>query len=68
MIETRVRRALEADDPGAALRYDEEARAAQAEHLPRERVDRYFDVFRATNDWAGVRRYVQMTLEREEAG
>ena len=67
-ILTRVRQALEADDPGDALRYEEEVRAAQAEHLPRERVDRYFDVFRATNDWAGVRRYVEKTLEREEAG
>lgn len=56
----RVRQALargEADTD--ALRYEDEVRARLAEHLARERVDRYFDIFAAATDYAGMRRFLE---------
>jgi glyoxylase-like metal-dependent hydrolase (beta-lactamase superfamily II) len=61
-LESRVRSALQRGDESDPRAYEEDVRAELAEHLPRERVDRYFDVFPAATDWAGVRRY----LEKQE--
>ena len=58
-LEARVREALRAGNEGDAAAYEEDVREAQARHLPRERVDRYFDTFAAATDWAGVRRYLE---------
>jgi glyoxylase-like metal-dependent hydrolase (beta-lactamase superfamily II) len=58
-IEARVSEALDAGDEGAAQEYEEQVRSEQAERLGRERVDRYFDVFPAVMDWAGVKRYLE---------
>jgi glyoxylase-like metal-dependent hydrolase (beta-lactamase superfamily II) len=58
----RVRAALEAgkaEVEADAERYEEEVRARLAEHLPRARVDRYFDTFAAATDYAGMRRFVE---------
>ncbi|MDT8370167.1 MAG: MBL fold metallo-hydrolase [Longimicrobiales bacterium] len=55
----RVRAALEIDDAEEdALRYDAETRARLGDHLDREWVDRYFDVFSAANDYRGVVRFL----------
>lgn len=64
-LEARVRAALDAADEGDAVAYEEEVREELSRFLQRERVDRYFDVFAAAMDWAGVRRYLE---KREEKG
>lgn len=58
-LEARVRESLLAEEVGAAERYDQVVRREQARFLPRDRVDRYFDTFRASTDWAGVERDVR---------
>jgi glyoxylase-like metal-dependent hydrolase (beta-lactamase superfamily II) len=58
----RVRSALEIDDEAAdAERYAADVRARVAEHVDPAWVDRYFDVFSATNDYRGVVRYLTKT-------
>ncbi len=60
-LEAAVRRALERDRVEEEGRlFDDRARAALAERLPRERVDRFFDVFSPLSDWAGVERYLRI--------
>lgn len=58
-LEARVKRAIAEGDGDDALRYDEEVRAGLAPLLGREAVDRYFDMFTAATDWAGVRFYLE---------
>ncbi len=56
----RVEAALAAGDADEdATRYEGEVRAGLADHLPRERVDRYFDTFSAATDYAGMRRFLE---------
>lgn len=45
--------------PGPAERYEGEVRRAQADFLPREWVDRYFDTFPAATDWEGMAHHVR---------
>ncbi len=52
-----ARTAGRAEEDAAA--FDREARDRLAEHLPRERVDRYLDVFSAVTDYRGVLRYLE---------
>jgi glyoxylase-like metal-dependent hydrolase (beta-lactamase superfamily II) len=65
-LETRVRAALEAGDDADPDAYERAVREEQSVHLPREHVDRYFDVFPAATDWAGVRRYLEKAQRKEE--
>ena len=68
-LEARVRQALRqgrAEEDARA--FDEEVRAKLAEVLPRERADRYFDVFSAANDWRGVERYVLAEATTQKGG
>lgn len=58
-LEARVRAALARGDDGDARRYDEEVREKLAPFLGREEVDRYFDMFTAATDWAGVKFYLE---------
>lgn len=59
-VAARVRREMATGSPdGAPERYDAEVRARAARWLPAARVDRYFDAFSATSDWAGVRFYLE---------
>ena len=46
------------------LDYEEEVREEISAHRPRELVDRYFDVFPAATDWAGVRRYIEKSEQK----
>lgn len=55
----RVRAALEAGDEADADRYEEDVRREQAESVQRERVDGYFDNFKARYDWNGIRFYLE---------
>lgn len=59
-LERRVRdaraRGNEEDD---ALRYDREVRERLAPFVGRAEVERYFDMFTAATDWAGVRFYLE---------
>lgn len=56
----RVQDAMERGDADRdAEAFEEEVRAEQALHLPRERIDRYFGSFSAATDYAGVRRYLE---------
>lgn len=65
-LEARVERALDRGrDEDDARVYEDEVRAELSRTLPRERVDRYFDVFRAATDYEGVVRYVRKTRKRE---
>jgi len=57
-LERRVRSAVATGDRGDASRYEEETRALLAETWTRAEVDRYFDMFPAATDWAGVEFYV----------
>lgn len=68
-LESRVERALAAGrDEDDAEGYEQEVRAEQSRTLPRERVDRYFDAFRAATDYHGVVRYVRKRRESRERG
>ena len=58
-LEARVREAMERGDDADADAYDREVRDELAPTLGRERVDRYFDMFTATTDWAGVAFYLK---------
>ena len=58
-LEARVRSAMARGDADDALRYDREVRDEFAPYLGREGVERYFDMFTAANDYAGVRFYLK---------
>ena len=58
-LERRVRTSPAADDPRLAEEYEKEVRDRHATVIGRERTDRYFDVFSAANDWAGMRLYLE---------
>ncbi len=58
-LEARVRVALEAGDEGDAPRFDQEVREELAPFMGQERVNRYFDMFPAAIDWAGVAFYLK---------
>jgi glyoxylase-like metal-dependent hydrolase (beta-lactamase superfamily II) len=58
-LERRVRAALEADDWEDGERYETEVRAELAPFMGEERVNQYFDMFPAANDWAGVAFYLK---------
>jgi glyoxylase-like metal-dependent hydrolase (beta-lactamase superfamily II) len=63
-LESRVEAALARGIESDPLDYEEEVRAEQAAFRPRGLVDRYFDVFPAATDWAGVKRWVEKTGRR----
>jgi glyoxylase-like metal-dependent hydrolase (beta-lactamase superfamily II) len=58
-LERRVRRAMERNDVEDAARYDRDVRDELAPFLGREEVERYFDLFTAATDWAGVQFYLE---------
>lgn len=58
-LEERVRRALETGDESDADRFEGEVRAELAPFMGEDRVNRYFDMFPAATDWAGVAFYVK---------
>lgn len=61
-IEARVRRAAElgeAEMEADARRYEREVRTELAPFMGEDRVNRYFDMFPAATDWAGVYHYVK---------
>lgn len=59
-LEDRVRAAIEAgEETEDAERYEREVRAELAPYMGEERVNRYFDMFPARTDWAGVAFYVK---------
>ncbi len=63
-LEARVRSAMEHADPQDAERYELEVREELVPHVGEERVQRYFETFGLTTDWAGVRFF----LERNQGG
>ena len=63
-LEARVRAALRRGKENDPLDYEEEVREEISAHRPRELVDRYFDVFPAATDWAGVRRYIEKSEQK----
>ena len=65
-LESRVEAALARGNEADPLEYEEEVRAEQSAFRSRELVDRYFDVFPAATDWAGVKRWVEKTKRRPE--
>lgn len=59
-LEDRVRAAIEAgEEVEDAQRFEEEVREELAPYMGEERVNRYFDMFPAETDWAGVAFYVK---------
>ena len=59
-LAARVEEALAAGTVDEDARaFDREARERIASALPRERVDRYLDVFSAATDYRGMQRYVE---------
>lgn len=59
-LEARVRVALENDEEDEdAARFEAEVRDELAPYMGREEVDRYFDMFSAATDWAGVAFYLK---------
>lgn len=58
-LELRVRVAMAGGDEEDAARYDREVRDRLAPFVGREEVERYFDMFTAATDWAGVRFYLE---------
>lgn len=58
-LEARVRKALAAGDESDAAVFEQEVRAELAPHAGAERVNRYFDMFSAANDWQGVAFYLR---------
>jgi len=58
-VEARVRAAIDSGDGGDADRYDREVRDELAAFLGTDEVERYFDMFSAATDWAGVKFYVE---------
>jgi glyoxylase-like metal-dependent hydrolase (beta-lactamase superfamily II) len=63
-LEARVRVALERGLEHDAIDYENEVREEISAHRERALVDRYFDVFPAATDWAGVRRYVEKARQK----
>jgi glyoxylase-like metal-dependent hydrolase (beta-lactamase superfamily II) len=63
-VESRVRAALEKGKEHDALDYEQEVREEISAHRERELVDRYFDVFPAATDWAGVKRYIEKSVKK----
>ena len=59
LLERRVRAALPSEDEENAALYEEEVRVLHSAAAGREKVDRYFDTFKAATDWAGMRLYVK---------
>jgi len=58
-LEARVRAGLARGDRSDAERFDAEVRAELAPFMGEEEVNRYFDMFPASIDWAGVAHYVE---------
>lgn len=59
-LEARVRAAIEAgEEMEDAERFEREVREELAPYMGEERVNRYFDMFPAQTDWAGVAFYVK---------
>lgn len=59
-LEARVRAAIEAgNEVEDAERFEREVRLELAPFMGEERVNRYFDMFPAQTDWAGVALYVK---------
>ena len=58
-LEARVRRALAEGDEEDAARFEAEVRAELGPYMGEERVNRYFDMFPAATDWAGVAFYAE---------
>ena len=59
-LEERVRAAIEAgEEVEDAERFEREVREELAPYMGEERVNRYFDMFPAQTDWAGVAFYVK---------
>ena len=58
-LEARVRGAMARGDGDDAARYDREVRDALTPFLGQGEVQRYFDMFTALNDYAGVRFYLE---------
>jgi glyoxylase-like metal-dependent hydrolase (beta-lactamase superfamily II) len=66
-LESRVRQALETGREAQDARaFHEESLEALAEVAPKEWVERYYEVFRAENDWKGVQRWVETTSAQGE--
>ena len=65
-LERDVQERAPGDDAGHAGEYEARVRALQAEVVGRERADRYFDVFKAANDWLGMRLYLRRLRGRGE--
>lgn len=59
-LEARVRAAIEAgEEQEDAARFEREVREELAPYMGEDRVNRYFDMFPAETDWAGVAFYVK---------
>lgn len=59
-LEARVRAAIEVgNELEEAERFEQEVRAELAPYMGEEKVNRYFDMFPAQTDWAGVSFYVK---------
>jgi glyoxylase-like metal-dependent hydrolase (beta-lactamase superfamily II) len=61
-LEARVRKAIEGGvdaEESDAARYEKQVREELAPFMGEERVNRYFDMFPAATDWAGVAFYVK---------
>ena len=58
-LAVRVRAAMEAGDLEDAERFDAEVREELSPFMGEERVNRYFDMFPAATDWAGVAFYLK---------
>lgn len=58
-LERGVGAGLGEENPRPAEEFEAETRDRQAAVIGRERADRYFDVFNAANDWAGMRLYLK---------
>ncbi|MBT3327689.1 MAG: MBL fold metallo-hydrolase [Gemmatimonadales bacterium] len=58
-LEARVRVALAEDDTSDAERFNDEVMEELAPYMGEDRVRRYFDMFSAATDWAGVAFYLK---------
>jgi tetrahydromethanopterin S-methyltransferase subunit G len=58
-LEARVRISLANGDDEDAQRFGKEVREELAKYMGRERAIRYFDMFSASIDWAGVALYLK---------
>jgi len=58
-LEARVRIALARDDEADADRFNDEVMEELGPYMGEDRVKRYFDMFSAATDWAGVAFYVK---------